>query len=236
MDDAFGRMVRDHYVDELGDAPVHRRDDGETWDAVVGWYFAPPAEWSDLERAFVDRTTGRTLDVGCGVGRSALYVQRAGREVVGVDRSPMALAVARARGLRHAVATDMERLGVRDEFDTLLVLGGQLGAPGTRFSLRKALRELAAVATPNGRLVADLLDPTEVDDPDRAAYLQSRQIGDGVALRRFRVEYGQLEGPWIDLLCLTPSSFRELLRDTPWRIDTLEATGSEKYYVELKLA
>jgi len=235
MADAFGRMVRDYYVDELGDAPVHRRDDGETWDAVVGWYFAGPEEWPDLERQLVDRTRGDTLDLGCGVGRTALYVQRSGRKVVGVDRSPMALAVARARGLRRAVATDMAELGIDASFDTLVVLGGQLGAPGTRFALRNALREFTRVAAPQARLVADLMDPTAVEDPDRASYLRSHQIADGVAIRRFRVEYGRLEGPWIDLLFLTPSSFRALVRDTPWRIDRLETTDGEKYYVELKL-
>lgn len=235
MADAFGRMVRDYHFDEMGDAPVHRRDDDETWDAVVGWYFAPPDEWPDLERAFVDQTRGRTLDVGCGVGRTALYVQRRGRDVVGVDRSPLALAVARARGLRHAVATDMRDLGVRDAFDTLLVLGGQLGAPGSQFGLRATLRELAGVTAEDGRLVADLMDPTAVDDPERAAYLQARQIADGVSIRRFRVEYGDLVGPWIDLLFLTPSAFRGLVRTTPWRIDSLERTESEQYYVVLKL-
>lgn len=234
MADAFGRMVRDYYLDELAETPVHRRDDGATWDADVGWYFAPPKAWPDRERALVDRTVGHTLDVGCGPGRTALFLQRRERTVVGIDRSPLALAVAHARGLRHAVATDLAALGVGGQFDTVLVLGGQLGSPGSRFGIRKALREFARVLGPDGRLLADLLDPTAIDDPDRAAYLRAHQIADGVTIRRFRVEYGHVAGPWIDLLFLTPAAFRELLRDTPWRIDTLETTDREQYFVSLK--
>lgn len=234
MADAFGRMVSDYYRDELSAAPIHRRDDGETWDGVVGWYFAPASEWPALERRFVDRTAGLTLDGGCGPGRTALYLQRRGRTVVGLDRSPLALAVARARGLDHVVASDLEAPAVRGPFDSVVVLGGQLGATGSRYGLGKTLGELADVTADCGLLVADLLDPTAVEDPDRTAYLRARRIADGVSLRRFRVEYGDLVGPWIDLLCLAPSALRELVRSTSWRVDALERSG-DRYYVALKL-
>ncbi|MDG6899020.1 MAG: class I SAM-dependent methyltransferase [Nitrososphaerota archaeon] len=44
---------------------------------------------------------GKVLDVGCGAGRVALYLQGWGLDVVGVDNSPFALRVARLRGVRN---------------------------------------------------------------------------------------------------------------------------------------
>lgn len=230
-DDAFGRMVLDHHRGELAADPVHRRDDGVTWRGVLEWYFSEPAAWPAREREFVDAATGSVLDLGCGVGRHGRYLQARGQPVVGVDRSPLACRIARQRGLDQVVVGDLLHPPVRGRFDTALVLGGQLGAPGSRFGVRTLLSDLAGLAD---RVVADLFDPTAVDDEDRQAYLQRRQIADGVSIRRFRVEYDGLEGPWIDLLYLAPAAFRELVGKTPWNLVTLEEGEDEHYYVVLE--
>lgn len=231
MADAFGRMLADYHADELRDAPIHRRDDGETWDAVLGWYFSPPEEWPPIERQFVDRAKGRVLDLGCGAGRTALYLQGKGHDVVGVDRSPRAVAVARDRGLQRGVVADMNRLGIDAEFDTILVVGGHLGQPGSKEGLRELLRGLGELA-PDGRLIADLTDPTSVESRDRWQYLNENKVDTGIALRRFRVEYDDLEGPWIDLLFISPDALYDLLEETGWWIEDLERNGPQ-YYVTL---
>ncbi|PSQ15256.1 class I SAM-dependent methyltransferase [Halobacteriales archaeon QS_8_69_26] len=230
-DDAFGHMVRDYHRGDLAADPVHRRDDGETWRGVLEWYFADPGAWPTREREFVDRAEGRVLDLGCGVGRTARYLQGRGQAVVGVDRSPLACGVARERGLDRVVAGDLVDPPIRGAFDTVLAVGGQLGVPGSRFGLRTLLKDLADLGD---RLVADLFDPTEVDDEERWTYLERRKIADGAAIRRFRVEYDERQGPWIDLLYLTPASFREIVAATPWEVSVLDEGEDEHYYVVLE--
>lgn len=65
-------------------------------------------------------TTGRVLDVGCGIGRNLAHL---GPGAVGVDHNPESVALARARGLE--AYTDAEfvagPLARPDTFDTLLV-------------------------------------------------------------------------------------------------------------------
>lgn len=64
-------------------------------------YFAPFRHWPEVERKGIIHVKGRVLDVGGGAGRVAVYLQRRrGLDVMGVDASPLALKVARARGLR----------------------------------------------------------------------------------------------------------------------------------------
>jgi tellurite methyltransferase len=52
------------------------------------------------------RGLGRVLDVGCGIGRHALFLAREGFSVVGIDASPSALDSARARATTAGVAVD----------------------------------------------------------------------------------------------------------------------------------
>ena len=52
---------------------------------------------------------GRILDVGCGPGRHALWLQEQGFNVTGIDTSPGVVQVARERGCRY-----VQEIPVRD--------------------------------------------------------------------------------------------------------------------------
>jgi SAM-dependent methyltransferase len=78
---------------------IVERDDGYIGVGDAARYFAGADSWSLIERWACERVTGRVLDVGCGAGRHALPLQAAGYEVVGLDTSPGAVAVAAQRGM-----------------------------------------------------------------------------------------------------------------------------------------
>lgn len=228
MADAFGRMVQDFHHERLVERPVYRRDDGKVSEAHLEGYFADYEEWSDLDRRLVEEVAGSVLDLGCGVGRTASWVQGRGHDVLGIDRSPGAVRVARERGVERALVGDLADLPIRDGFDTLLVVGKQLALGRSRASLRGTLVELSRLAEPDGRLVGDLNDPTHPDARAHSGYLERHAAGEGVAYRRFRVEYDGLAGPWTDLLMASPAALREVVAGTPWTVEgVLEGEGSE---------
>jgi len=79
-----------------------------------GWFAARGEKWL------------RVLDVGCGQGRDALPVARAGHEVVGVDLSPSGIAAlsraAEAEGLAvTGVVADIEIYRPEGLFDVVLI-------------------------------------------------------------------------------------------------------------------
>lgn len=232
--DAFGTMVRDYYRDALAERPRYRRDDGDVTDAHLEGYFEPPDAWSPAERALLDRVDGLVFDAGCGVGRHALALQHRGRDVLAVDRSPGAVAVARDRGVESVAVGDLTAppLGP-STVDSAVVLGKQLGLGASLSALRATLDGLATAVRPGGRLVADL-DALSRREP---AYLDDHALGDGAAYRRFRVEYDGLAGPWTDLLLVDPDRFRAVVERTPWTVETLvgrDESGSD-YGVVLRL-
>jgi hypothetical protein len=101
---------------------------------------------------------------------------------------------------------------------------------------RRQLATLDALATavrPGGHLLADFNTPARCP----ASYLDDRWLDDdGVAYRRFRVEYDDLVGPWVDILLLEPAALNEIARATAWEIDKIvgPAPGESDYRVSFE--
>jgi SAM-dependent methyltransferase len=114
----------------------------------------------------VDRLLGRlrgleVIDLGCGEGRYARRMARAGARVLGVDLAPSLVRRARASSAgrvnpRFAVA-DMQRLAGIPEgrFDRALAYLSLVSVP----RLDRALHEAARVLRPGGSLVAVIPHP-----------------------------------------------------------------------------
>jgi SAM-dependent methyltransferase len=90
-------------------------------------YFAPVTA---QERALLDLVQGPVLDIGCGPAWHARLLQGRGLTAIGLDRSLMALGLARLLGLRHWVHADV-RSGPLPPAHTALLLDGNLGLAGT---------------------------------------------------------------------------------------------------------
>jgi 2-polyprenyl-3-methyl-5-hydroxy-6-metoxy-1,4-benzoquinol methylase len=113
-----------------------------------------------LEQALVLRLAGplvgkRVLDVGCGDGAYALAAARQGAQVVGVDGSRTMLTAARARANEAGLNVEFEQADVMalpfedGRFDLVLTVTVLCFLPDPA----AALREIARVLAPGGRLV-----------------------------------------------------------------------------------
>jgi SAM-dependent methyltransferase len=107
----------------------------------------------------------RVLDVGCGWGRHAVELARAGCRVAGVDLSPVLLDAARAGAREAGVEVDWRRLDMRElpfegEFDAVLSLFSSLGYFGEDGEDLRVLRGVRRALAPGGRF---LLDTTHRD-------------------------------------------------------------------------
>jgi len=80
----FAQAMLDHWLGKRSRFEFER-DDGRRGASDLAGYFADAREWLRIEREALAHARGRVLDVGCGPGRHALYLQRRGLEVVGID-------------------------------------------------------------------------------------------------------------------------------------------------------
>lgn len=239
-DDAYGEALRAYH--ETGESfEVVERDDGfvgPPGDPAL--YFSDPDEWAERERAAMDRVEGRVLDVGCGAGRHALYLQEQGHEVVGIDDSPGAVEVAQDRGVDARV---FDIADVRDldagTFDTVVMGGNNFGLVGTRATAPDILGGLAAVTSADARILAETRDVHATDDPDHLAYHEfNRERGRLPGALRIRVRYKRHATPWFDYLMVSPEEMRTVCEPTPWHaheiVEPTDIAESGQYYAELR--
>jgi SAM-dependent methyltransferase len=221
--DAFGQML----LDGTG-LEIIERDDGFV-DAAKLVYFAPAARWQAVERRALRWARGRVLDAGLGAGRVALELQRRGRSVVGIDVSPGAVEVARARGVRDVRLLSFEEVDESlGHFDTIVMFGNNFGLLGSPRKAERLLRRLRPLAD---RIVAASNNPYATAEPAHLAYQErNRERGRMSGQLRLRSRYRDLVGPWFDYLIVSPDEMATILEPTPWRIRTLiEASGSGYY-------
>ena len=131
-----------------------------TWDlpATVAGFVQSPANLMLLHYAARLRRGEapiRVLDIGCGAGRNAVPLARAGFRVNGTDLSwPMIQAAASrdAAGCLRLALAPMDALPILDRSADLIIAHGiwNLARSGAQF--RRAVHEAARVAAPQARL------------------------------------------------------------------------------------
>jgi SAM-dependent methyltransferase len=142
------------------------------WDQVM-----PPPEIVALA---AELPPGRALDLGCGYGRTAIYLAQRGWQVDGVDFVPQAIAEARVRAEEADVA-NRARFHHASVAELGFLAGQEDGEPNGRYQLAidvgclHALEEEARLAYRDGLL--SLLEPGAVYV--LFARLEERQGEDG---------------------------------------------------------
>ena len=174
---------------------------------------------------------GRVLDVGCGAGRVALYLQERGHEVVAIDVSPLAVQVCRLRGVEDARVMSITQIGPDlGSFDTIVMMGNNFGLFANARRARWLLRRFRASTEAHGRIVAESRDPHDTDDPAHLAY-QRRNVERGrmPGQIRLRVRYRDLATPWFDYLMVSSREMEGLLEDTGWHLGRVIDTDGDLY-------
>lgn len=119
------------------------------------------AECDLLERIFAHfgrDDVRRVLDLGCGTGNHALRLAGRGFDVVGVDRSPEMLDIARARAsspVRFELG-DVTSVRLGESFDAVLMMFAVLGYQVRTDDVVAGLRTARSHLTPGGLFVCDV--------------------------------------------------------------------------------
>jgi SAM-dependent methyltransferase len=226
--DAYGRLVYD-YFKGVRATEIVERDDG--WIAPSGGpvtYFASYREWPGHQQRAMSFIRGRVLDIGCGPGRVALYLQQRGHSVLAIDNSPLAIQTARLRGVRDARVLPITKLSARlGTFDTIVLFGNNFGLFANLRRARWLLRRFARMTSPSAVVVAEVLDPYDTQVPEHRCYhRRNRARGRMAGQTRIRVRYQDATTPWFDYLFVSRLELRRLLQGSGWRLArTIDSSG-----------
>ncbi|GIG07413.1 methyltransferase domain-containing protein [Catellatospora coxensis] len=121
------------------------------------------------------RCTGPTLDVGCGPGRLAAALARSGVPALGIDVSPAAVRLARARGAHAMVQDVFAPLPDDRRWQHALLADGNIGIGGDPARLLARCRELLG---PGGTVLAEVEPPGRPGWRGRVALTDTRRTSD----------------------------------------------------------
>jgi SAM-dependent methyltransferase len=234
--DAFGHEIYDYYHNKSGFEIVERDDGFFSLSVGPELYFQEYDDWSVAEQTGIQYAQGKVLDIGCGAGRHSLYLQAQGLEVMGVDNSPLAVEVCKARGLQNARVCPLtqvsSRLGV---FDTILMLGNNFALVGNPKRARWLLRKFYHMTTGKARIIAQTRDPYQTDLTEHLDYhAHNRENGKLSGQARFRVRYKRYVSLWIDFLMLSQDELHAILDGTHWNAAQFFDQGDGVYIAILE--
>jgi SAM-dependent methyltransferase len=148
----YGRLLASVAGGEPGRARV-RIAGGRAQRLPIEQWLAPV---DAADRAVLTRVAAPVLDIGCGPGRHLAALAALGVDGLGLDLSPVAVRLARARGaeaILRSVFADVPRAG---RWQTALLLDGNIGIGGAPAALLARARALVA---PGGAVLAETGPP-----------------------------------------------------------------------------
>lgn len=210
---------------------IVERDDGY-FDANPGSvYLSTYDQWSPVQKQAVGHARGRVLDIGCGAGRHAIYLQNKGLEVVGIDISPLAIETCKLRGLSDARIMSINDIDLGlGMFDTILMMGNNFGLFGSRSSAKKLLRHLLGVTSKDATIIAETTDPHKTQNQDHLTY-HRRNVNRGrmPGQVRIRVRYRRYVTPWFDYLLVSQDEMRQVVHGSGWQISQFVESQGPAY-------
>lgn len=157
MKDLFGKAILDFQTNNSPEDLVTETNISEADEMHVDYLFRSFKDMPKIEKKALQLCKGRILDVGCGAGSHALYLQEKGFEVTAIDISENAIKACRLRGLKNTRVQNILDLE-NDTFDTILLLMNGTGIFGTLKETSKHLQKLKSLLNPNGQILIDSSD------------------------------------------------------------------------------
>jgi SAM-dependent methyltransferase len=224
-----GLALLDYFRGEASAQLVIRRDDGVEASLPVSHFFRPPAEFSPIEVAALERCRGHVLDIGAGTGLHSLALLSQGRAVPAIDISPQAVEIMARRGQPDVHCTDIFEFQ-EAPFDTLSILDHGIGIVEDLPGLSRFLGYARRLTRTGGHVLLDLRDVRQTADPRHLAYHEANQrAGRYLGEIRLQLEYAGQAGPYCGWLHVDPETLRKQSELAGWQCEIIPEQGSGDY-------
>lgn len=235
--DVFGQALLNREAGIHGKMLTIRRDDDHTDSHDPDLYFA--GEPFEHEAELLVNAEGPVLDVGCGAGRTLLWLKQKGIKATGIDLSPGAVEVSRLRGCPDVfhgdvMADGLDLLGTR-AFQTAVLFGNNVGIGGTIEGAVVLLKRIAQVTKPGGQLFITGLDIAQTDNPLHLDYHRAnRSKGRPRGEITMRFEYEGQVGDWVPWFHPEPDELDRLALEAGWDVTGIEPASGPFYAATLR--
>jgi SAM-dependent methyltransferase len=108
---------------------------------------------------------GHVLDLGCGSGHSTAVFAKGGYDVVGMDRSPVMIRLAKHRVPRGTFMIGSRLTATKVGWDAIVAIGEVVNYVLSRLALPNMIRRTLTTLRPGGYLVFDVRTPPPSGSP-----------------------------------------------------------------------
>ncbi|MDX1463243.1 MAG: class I SAM-dependent methyltransferase [Marinirhabdus sp.] len=234
MNDLIGRALLDFHNGNYSEDLITETNISEEDELPLPYLFRGFEDMPPLEQVALQHCRGSILDVGCGAGNHALWLQEQEHKVTAIDTSEGAIEVCKKRGVNNAqVCSLLNFSGQR--FDTIVLLMNGTGIFETVSRTGVYLSHLKTLLRPNGQILIDSSDLQFMYDRNE----------DGSIWVPAKAYYGELEFtmtykgetsasfPW---LYLDPRLFERLAEENGFNFNIVEHGDHYDYLAQLTVA
>lgn len=165
MKDLLGQAIYNYYTDVSKENIFTETNLTELDEMDISYMFREYDQMPKIEQKALDLCKGKILDVGCGAGSHALYLQNKGLDVTALDISEFSIKTAKLRGLKNASVENI--LSIENQtFDTILLLMNGTGIFQELKHVSKYLTHLKTLLNPDGQILIDSSDLIYLFDED----------------------------------------------------------------------
>ena len=157
MQDILGSALLDYFHGNYTEDLITETNISEEDELPLPYFFRGFSEMPHIEQQALKLSKGKAMDVGCGAGSHALYLQKKGMKVTAIDTSKGAVEVAKLRGVIDVKNIDLLKLQ-NEKFDTILLLMNGTGIFQKLEYISVFLEHLKSLLSSNGQILIDSSD------------------------------------------------------------------------------
>ncbi len=225
--DIFGTAIKAFYEEnDHTDIIVHSPDFDD--DIIpVDYLFRELSEMPEIEQKALELCSGKVLDVGCGAGSHALYLQKEKElQVRAIDTSPLAVEIAGKRGVENAACQDFFELK-NEKFDTILMLMNGSGIIGKLAHLNDFFSHARSILTEGGKILMDSSD---------LIYLFDDEISENdpyYGELQYKVSYKNIQSDYFDWLYIDPKLLKSKAKLNGFKCDIIHKGENHDFLASL---
>ena len=155
--DPMGAAIYDYFTQGEADTLIVHSSMFDDDEIPVADLFRIFEDMPELEKAALEMSHGRILDVGAGSGCHTAALKEMGKEAVAIDISPLSVEVMKRRGL-DARQINLYDTSFAEKFDTVLMLMNGTGIIGTLDNMPAFFERMKQLLAPGGSILIDSSD------------------------------------------------------------------------------
>lgn len=225
--DVFGRVLKDHFLGrQKGKLWLHNSY-GQPEDMPVDVFFRSETDLTELEQIALKLCTGKTLDIGAGVGSHALLLQAKGIDVTAIERSASACDIMKKRGVKKVDNQNVFNYDA-EQFDTLLMMMNGIGLCEDIKGLHYFLEYIKKLLLPGGQVIFDSSDIAYLYEP--SDFLVRNYYGE----ISYQYEYQKIKGKWFKWLYIDFLKLEKIAEQHGWSSELIFEDDTDQYLVQLR--